>query len=1436
MNTSLNQKKYNLLSTSKGSRDNSIFSISSRKCVGISDFKFSNEDINLFFDANSNLEELKISNKTKTNEIIQELNDANTIEEIDNIRFKYNLKLFKSDIENLSIDFYKYKEVIVSKVKSLLNKSVDFLMKVKQEAKSIWKDRGTHNLYLTRYFLVGVIDKYSEKPIRAPLIMFNVDLTESKINQTLIFKKRNINPILNEKLIHFLIKEHKLKYSLIDEFKNIKDVKILIEKINKIFSMNINLNCEWNINFKDLRKKDVENLYKDKKLLLEDGVSFGIYEPSGGKLKENLEELIERKEDQKVFEANDALDTYELKEQEINDNFLPQITNLDFYQRCAVRSAINRDTVIHGPPGTGKSEVIINIIANVLLKNKKIVISSEKRAALDVLYNRLKSLKIFMLNMLDDKNEFYESINELSKYIENSWYFNKLDISAKDPETSKKYLTNKFINENFIRNLNLKYDFENLNYENLDFKDFLNATNDVCGSLNNLKKIYEFNVVDEIDKKILELNFSYSDFFDLLKNFSDFINQNNLKDEKIFQTFKNQSSYLKKIVSKYNLNLKDVNGLNNLLNTIKQLSYYLRNNYYHHEILHSSPDFFEKIINVIEETEKNISNIVNLNFFVNKLDMIVKTKEFFSAISKKPKRKKYYFDEFVYNYNTPWVENKNKFFYERKLNQKDLKIFDYLEKINNLNLSNIFNIEEILLNKKIFNPLVVELYFIWPIFKSQYIEFVDKFYSLNFNFFVYQNIFNFDKKKFIEIKTLVGAYKYFISKYPNLFSTELFNSHINNLETIDWNEFDNEIKHFVITKLKNLLSKFSIEEKKLVKDAFRVSGLTRKRGIYEYLEKYKSVLLKIFPIWVGRPEQIANYVPLEKNFFDYGIFDEASQMFSEQAYPILYRCKTRIVAGDQNQLKPSSYFSSRNSLDYSEESEEIDNLNYVDDFDSEESLLDRAIVASWNESWLQNHYRSWHKNLIKFSSQNIYGNKLNYASSNLSQSIDFGLEVIDVNGYFISSVNEKEAETVIDLLRKYIDSYDTIMIITSNINQKDYILSLVSNENNKEFHDLFVNKLNDNKLEIINIENVQGNEADLVIFSLCYAPNEPNGKLAMRFGPLINIGGKNRLNVAITRSRQKMIVVKSFNAFQIKPSTTNENLLVFKKYIQFLDELNNKNIIKEQNNSQLENNLSKSNLIKTILENILPTIKKNNLSYKLDYEIGNKNIDIAIINLKTQEVLLGIFIDSWKQYENRIDFLENIHSQLFLKARNYKIYRILESEWFLNFQNITNEVINLINEETIAFNNKTLNQNSEVKTNKFFTKKYEIKNLNFVKCNTNDLNTNLIFDSTFEEEVFEILEPKIKDLNFQLLTQYTTESNYRIDFVVLNPITKEILLCIEVDGQKYHSGNELKDWERQKFLEETEGYNFYRISEAQWSLSKEKVIDEILNKIKSINI
>ena len=457
-------------------------------------------------------------------------------------------------------------------------------------------------------------------------------------------------------------------------------------------------------------------------------------------------------------------------------------------------------------------------------------------------------------------------------------------------------------------------------------------------------------------------------------------------------------------------------------------------------------------------------------------------------------------------------------------------------------------------------------------------------------------------------------------------------------------------------------------------------------NIRKTMEYFSEYLLRLFPCWMMSPENVSSVMPLKQDLFDVIIFDEASQIFIENSIPTIYRGKNIAIAGDRKQLKPTTTFMKRY----------IGNENFEELSLSEqaalevESLLDLA-TSRYTNANLTYHYRSKYEELINFSNYAFYDEKLQIAP-NIQKDVSKPIERIKVNGIWQDRRNHEEAVEVVKTLKKIFQTRDnnqTIGIITFNTEQEHYIADIIDVECQKDptFRELYLKEVSrkengeDTGLFIKNIENVQGEERDIIIFSIGYAKNE-RGKVVALFGPLSQEGGENRLNVAITRAKEKIYLITSIEPEELNV-TYSKHLgpKILKKYLQYARAVSFGN--KYEQKIILESLRKKTVIEEKECDGIEQEIKKalEKKKYIVDVNLGSAKykINLAIFNKKLKRYVLGIEIDS-TAYTTSENLLErDIYRNKFLNSRGWNMMRLWSRDWWTDKEKTIELIENKIN-------------------------------------------------------------------------------------------------------------------------------------------------------------
>ncbi len=320
--------------------------------------------------------------------------------------------------------------------------------------------------------------------------------------------------------------------------------------------------------------------------------------------------------------------------------------------------------------------------------------------------------------------------------------------------------------------------------------------------------------------------------------------------------------------------------------------------------------------------------------------------------------------------------------------------------------------------------------------------------------------------------------------------------------------------------------------------------------IRDLTERAGSALQELKPCWMMSPLAVAQYLKKGGIKFDLCIIDEASQMPPEDAIGALVRCDKALVVGDTNQLPPTSFF--RRMIDDEDADEDESVL--------EESILEMANAAFRPKRRLRWHYRSRHSGLIKFSNKLIYDDDLIVFPSAHEDRKDMGVSYVKVDGVYKAGVNGPEARAIIDAILDFMYHHRnrSLGVVTLNQKQRDLIIeelefALRKNPWAAQYIDDW--KERNDGLEsffIKNLENVQGDERDVIFIGTVYGPGEPGGSVMQRFGPINGLAGRRRLNVLFSRAKEQIVTFSSMASADIRADEHgNPGTFMLKRWLEY---------------------------------------------------------------------------------------------------------------------------------------------------------------------------------------------------------------------------------------------------------------------------------------------
>jgi very-short-patch-repair endonuclease len=326
-----------------------------------------------------------------------------------------------------------------------------------------------------------------------------------------------------------------------------------------------------------------------------------------------------------------------------------------------------------------------------------------------------------------------------------------------------------------------------------------------------------------------------------------------------------------------------------------------------------------------------------------------------------------------------------------------------------------------------------------------------------------------------------------------------------------------------------------------------ISKQKRHIPVRHLIRRAAGALQTMKPVWLMSPLSVAQYVPPGTASFDLVVIDEASQMRPEYAVGAIARGKQVVVVGDTKQLPPTDFF-------------EVKGVDQEDDEDYDvdtESILDLALTRFNTARRLKWHYRSQHASLIAFSNREFYDRDLVVFPNPVTRDDLLGVKHIFVGGTYGNRVNEKEAQAVIEAAVGLIYARPelSIGIATMNSDQRDLIFReferiLEDDDKVRSYYESCEKTIE--PIFIKNLENVQGDERDVIIISTLYGPEPGKTTVAQRFGPINSANGHRRLNVLFTRAKMSTMIFTSLKPSDIVVNeTSSRGLRALKSYLEY---------------------------------------------------------------------------------------------------------------------------------------------------------------------------------------------------------------------------------------------------------------------------------------------
>lgn len=1135
------------------------------------------------------------------------------------------------------------------------------ITELKREIEEIEKETGRYELYIGFPFVFGSIGSGSQRiAIKAPLMLFPVRIEIGDDGKVLIFYNQNEKIQLNRALIfayaqskHLDISEMQLEFDNLDKFPALEDLILYLAQHK------INIECPESRNlytysrFKEPEAKS-ELSIRYGALLARFPLANSIYNDYSLLERHRLttpaiEALLSPRTARRIKKKRNA------KRDKMPKSYV--VRDLDFAQSEVIRSVnAEGNMVVYGPPGTGKSQTIVNIIANALGKNQRVLVVSQKKAALDVVFSRLGLLQkkaMFLTDETKEKHAFYTACHEAHQKVLVEALVDVKALEREYDELEQKIAGEMKKLELITRLLSVPRPFGLSLFEMYSSSYILQK--------NSMEYSFYLKLIE--NPQLMAL--SYKQMTDALF----FIRANNL--EKIYYEYV-EDVEKNPVITQMKTGL-DIPTLSEVKSKLEEIAKSRRGlfNTGKHPYFRQALAYYYEI-----QSKRNLEQVASMTAQLRSRSHIV-TRKAVREVRDSLQRTLDAISQYVTDYDCLF----------RVLTPDGyLAVIDNILRGNTSYLRYVHDAIDNYISLRDVNQLLMSL-------DDSQIAILNFAYTASRNYNNYTEIL----AKLPEVRIyheVLLAEKECEGDLATLVDYENITARIIKLKSMQL-ELANQLCAGKTSQEYDHLYETSKDNKDYL---YTISRENNFWPIRKTMEVYGKFILTLFPCWLLSPENVSSLLPLEKDLFDLVIFDEASQVFIESTIPSIFRGKHIVVAGDAKQLRPSATFM-RRYLGADPETQEDVSVQAALEV---ESLLDLA-VARYDSANITYHYRSRHSELIDFSNNAFYGGTLQVAP-NISKNVRVRpIERYKVSGKWIDRRNEAEAKEVIRLLRELSrkrEHNESIGIITFNADQATCIADFIDKEcsQDPEFRAFIQSERarreggEDTSLFVKNLENVQGDERDVIIFSIGYAPNA-DGKVHSSFGSLSAEGGENRLNVAITRAKSRIMLVTSIEPEQLHTDgSKNLGPKLLRKYLEYVRAVS---LGQDKEVRAILNSLTSAppkpeaiTSLSPIEERIAEKLTK--AGYEVHLNLGNENtrLSLAIYDSDLDRYLVGVVLDKDAFMSSNSIMERDVYKPKFLASRGWSILRVWCRDWWLSPQKVIKSITSL------AEKNRTLYKKS----------------------------------------------------------------------------------------------------------------------------------------------
>ncbi|MBQ8321763.1 MAG: DUF4011 domain-containing protein [Clostridia bacterium] len=1148
----------------------------------------------------------------------------------------------------------------------LLEAEVAKVKEIKREIEEIYKETGRYELYVGYPFVFGSVMQGSQRTlIKAPLLLFpvRIDIVDERTVELRLNEAEKVQ--VNRALIFAYAQSRKMNIDNLelefDDMSSFKNVKQVVDYLNKE-KVRIENTTSKNVfaysRFKE-PESDSELSIRYAALLARFPLSNSIYNDYTLLERKNLtndaiNELLRTDKSKKnklarlVEKAKSHLHARKFKrKKKFTAKHSYTVKMLDYAQSEVVKKVDEMgNMVIYGPPGTGKSQTIVNIITDAMVKNKKVLVVSQKKAALDVVYSRLGTLNEKAMYINDESKEkkaFYERCYAAHQKDEVGFLSDVEGLKAEFTETENKIASNIASLEDIYHLLNDKRPF-GLSLTEMYASSYMFQKNSVehqlYSELVNYDEVMSLSYKEISDalfaikaKDLSEMYYTFAQakdknpMIDMMLPDVDLHTLTEVKLE-LEAAAKSKKGYFN--ISKYPYT-RQVLAHYSLMDNEKMLKRIVRLENRLEHPLQLFPAYSERVLK--EKFEDTIKAIDKFTKEYECLNKVMTRDGYISVIDN------------LLRGNTPYLK----------------LVFEAID--NYISLRDVTTLFRTL-DKNTVN--ILDFAYTATKTKQGYYDAIDKVMLLR----IYHEILTAEDENRDRLSKILD--------FPNIAS-----------RIYKLKESELALSQKLCAGKNSTAYRTLFENAENSKDyLYQISKEQKFWPIRKMMEVYGDFILNLFPCWLLSPENVSSLLPLRKNMFDVVIFDEASQVFIESTIPTIYRGKNIVVAGDSKQLRPSATFMKR-YLGADPETLEDYSIQAALEV---ESLLDLA-VSRYDSANLTYHYRSRNQELIDFSNSAFYSSNLQIAPNISANKKSRPIERYKVDGRWIGRTNTAEAEKIVEILKNIFKTRkhnESIGIITFNSDQQACIADAIDRESrdNESFR-AYMAKENfrldggeDTSLFIKNLENVQGDERDIIIFSIGYAPNE-TGRVYTNFGSLSTEGGENRLNVAITRAKSKIIVVTSIEPEELKVDTAKNlgprllrDYLAYARAVSEGDTVSVNAILTGLDPKEKAKDSYLTSMPK-VEEQIKERLEK--MGYTVHTGLGNRNnrISLAVYDEETDKYLVGVELDTDAFATGATSLERDVYKPKFLEARGWTVIRVWCRDWWLSPQKVVKNIASI---------------------------------------------------------------------------------------------------------------------------------------------------------------